>query len=298
LTSKSPRSVFLKAYKVGQKVLPTFSHKFSKREFTQPQLFACLILKEFFKTDYRGISAMLVDMPDLCRTIKLKKVPHYTTLQKAAERIFTDETVASVFTEMTSQAIEKKLLKPVVSLAAIDGTGFDAGHRSRYFTLRTRQTNTKIKLSRYPYATIICDTKSRFALGVHASFGPWPDIRHVKKALGKIPKNIKIKDMVADAGYDAEWVHEYAKKKYGIRTIIPAKIGRVTPNLPKGKHRRKMVLRFPKKAYGQRWQLECLNSVFKKRVGSVISARSRRAQRREILIKSCAYDVLLLRHTY
>ena len=55
--------------------------------YTQPQLFACLVLKTFFKTDYRGIEQMLLDLPDLVQVLGLKAVPHFTALQKASERV-------------------------------------------------------------------------------------------------------------------------------------------------------------------------------------------------------------------
>ncbi len=60
-TSKSPRKVALVALEVGRHALPAYSHRCSPKVYTQPQLFACLVLKEFFRTDYRGIAALLAD---------------------------------------------------------------------------------------------------------------------------------------------------------------------------------------------------------------------------------------------
>ena len=71
-TSKSPRRVLLKAYAVAKDALPAYTHPCSPKKFTQPQLFACLALKSFFKTDYRGIAAYLKDLPELCKAIGLK----------------------------------------------------------------------------------------------------------------------------------------------------------------------------------------------------------------------------------
>jgi hypothetical protein len=47
--------------------LKPYAHKYSPKKFTQPQLFACLVLKVFFKTDYRGIEKYLLDLSDLRR---------------------------------------------------------------------------------------------------------------------------------------------------------------------------------------------------------------------------------------
>jgi hypothetical protein len=86
-TSKSPRKVLQVAYATGRQALAPYAHRFSPRKFTQPQLFACLVLKEFLKLDYRGVQQLLLDTPDLCAVIELACVPHWTTLQKAADRL-------------------------------------------------------------------------------------------------------------------------------------------------------------------------------------------------------------------
>ena len=65
-TSKSPLRVLLTALDVGKSALRPYAHRFSPKKFTQPQLFACLVLKEFLKLDYRGLSMLLKDAPDLC----------------------------------------------------------------------------------------------------------------------------------------------------------------------------------------------------------------------------------------
>jgi len=54
-TSKSPLKTAKAAYEAGQKALPRYAHKYSRRDFTCPQLFAILVLRKFFKTDYRGV---------------------------------------------------------------------------------------------------------------------------------------------------------------------------------------------------------------------------------------------------
>ena len=67
--------------------LPAYSHKFSRRDFTQHQLFALLVLKQFFKTDYRGIVQMLAEWSDLRVLLGLSKLPHYSTLKYAHDRL-------------------------------------------------------------------------------------------------------------------------------------------------------------------------------------------------------------------
>jgi hypothetical protein len=86
-TTKSPRRLLEVSYACAKEALPAFAHVYSPKKFTQHQLFACLTLKEFLKLDYRGIMHLLQDSPDLCRVIEMTEVPHWTTLQKAADRL-------------------------------------------------------------------------------------------------------------------------------------------------------------------------------------------------------------------
>ncbi len=85
--SKSPNRVARMALTTGNRVLPPYAHRFSPKKYTQPQLFACLVLKTFFKTDYRGLTTLLGDHTDLRTLLGLHLVPHFTTLQKASRRL-------------------------------------------------------------------------------------------------------------------------------------------------------------------------------------------------------------------
>ena len=66
---------------------PAYSSKFSRRDFTQHQLFALAVLKTFLKTDYRGLVEFLNDFRELRDDLGLEKVPHYSTLCKAIQRL-------------------------------------------------------------------------------------------------------------------------------------------------------------------------------------------------------------------
>ena len=85
--TKSPRAVAREALRLAQEALPAYSCKFSRQDFTQHQLFALLALKAFFKTDYRGLMQVLKDFSELRRDLGLDKVPHYSTLCYAEQRL-------------------------------------------------------------------------------------------------------------------------------------------------------------------------------------------------------------------
>ena len=84
--TKSPLAVAREAFRAATSSLPAYSSARSRHDYTQPQLFAVLALKQFFRADYRGIAAILADSSDLRAALGLAKVPHYSALAYAARR--------------------------------------------------------------------------------------------------------------------------------------------------------------------------------------------------------------------
>ena len=82
MSTKSPLKILKEAHEVGRAAFEDYSHEYNPRKYTQPQLFACLVLKAYFCMDYRGISEVLRDCGDFRDAIGLKSGPHFTTLQK------------------------------------------------------------------------------------------------------------------------------------------------------------------------------------------------------------------------
>ena len=85
--TKSPLAVAREAFRAATSSLPAYSSARSRHDYTQPQLFAVLALKQFFRADYRGIAAILADSSDLRAALGLAKVPHYSALAYAARRL-------------------------------------------------------------------------------------------------------------------------------------------------------------------------------------------------------------------
>lgn len=71
----------------GPREVSAHNHTFSPKTYTRHQLPACPALKEFLRTDYRGLAEHLADRPDSARLIGLKDTPHHTTPSKAADRL-------------------------------------------------------------------------------------------------------------------------------------------------------------------------------------------------------------------
>jgi len=187
-----------------------------------------------------------------------------------------------------------------VALAAIDGTGFESRHISSYFVRRRDracktgyQTTT---YTRYPSANLLCDCRSHLVLAVVAGRGPGPDDPYFQPTLRQAVNRVKIETLLADAGYDSEAAHVFAREQCGARTIIPATRGRPTKKRLTGHWRNYMRGHLNQQKYGQRWQVETVNSMIKRTMGSALRSRSYWSQSREIYLRVLTHNIMILRH--
>jgi hypothetical protein len=257
------------------------------------------VLKEFLRLDYRGFVAHLADHPDLARMIDLKAVPHFTTFHKAADRLLRAAPARKLFDAVLERALRQKVRKRRVPLAAVDGTGMESRHVSRYYVKRRSKTGTATQettYSKYPKVVLVTDCQSHLVLSAVPGRGPGSDLRQFRAALKEAAGRARIGTLLADADFDAEWVHEEVRKAYGIRTIIPPERGRPSEKPPVGKWRRWMKGQFArfKAKYGQRWQTETVNSMIKRRLGSALRSRSYWSQCREIILRVITHNVMIV----
>jgi hypothetical protein len=108
--TRSPLAVAQKALDLAQRALPAYSCKFSRKDFTQHQLFAILVLMKFFKTDYRGIIAILKDHSDLCMLLNLARLPDHSTLWYAEVRLGKLLASTPLWTQRPPTACDSSLL--------------------------------------------------------------------------------------------------------------------------------------------------------------------------------------------
>jgi hypothetical protein len=299
ITSKSPRTVAMVALAVGKEAFRDYSHKFSPKKYTRPQLFACLVLKEFEKKDYRGVTALLEDCSDLRTAIGLKCVPHFTTLQKASCRLLRIDRVRSLI-EVTVRRILGR--STTVSYAAVDSSGFEAHHASRYFIWRTdskkkeKEPKKRRTYKRFGKLMLIIRCASHAILAAVPSVGPTPDVDQLDGVIAELPRSVGIRHMVGDAGFDSAHNHSLLRDYHGILSTIPAQSGRPAKDpkaLPKDKYRKQMKVRFNKKAYRQRPQVETVFSMLKRNLGPALRGRSHWSRCRDMLLRVLTHNIML-----
>ena len=76
--TKSAVRLVHKALAVGRSALVRYSSRFSRHDHTQAQFFALRVLKQFLRTDYRGLVALLAEWGELRRVLGLKKAVSFS----------------------------------------------------------------------------------------------------------------------------------------------------------------------------------------------------------------------------
>ncbi len=222
-----------------------YAHRFSPHTFTQPQLFACLVLKSFFRTDYRGIVAMLRDMPHLCRALGLRRLPHFTTLQQANHRLLRFAQMCLLL-NVSFQLLMGRRTR--VHCAAADSTGFESSRISPYFVRRRGRGQKQLKntlyetttYTRFPKLAVLSDCDTHMILAVRPTRGPTPDVAELLGLLRQLIPRASVQRLLADAGYDSELNHCLLREGSDIRSYIPPKRGRPTEKPATGRYRRLM----------------------------------------------------------
>lgn len=145
-TSKSPRKVLKLAHELARDALPDYGSHFSRHDFTNAQLFACLVLREHQRKSFRGVEALLRDAPTWLADIGLSKAPDHNTLCRAFDRFVRPELAWTMLDLMAQLAQDRRTIKrnrrkPL----AIDSSLFESRHVSRHFERRKRDSTDRKK---------------------------------------------------------------------------------------------------------------------------------------------------------
>jgi hypothetical protein len=306
LTCKSPRKVMRVAWFLARGVLPDYFSKFSRHDFTVPQLFACLIVKEQQRKPYRDIEALLRDAPHWCRDIGMSKVPDHNTLCRAFHALNLIRRTGKLLDRLTQWFAVARQLGSVV---ALDSSLYDPRYRSRHYEQRCRHYAVSRNRSanarrshtarQCPKLSVGVCTRSHLILSARARTGFGSDCPDFEPLLRDARRrHPRLRTVLADAGFDSESNHRIARHDIGVRSMIKTGIGRPTQRPPRGYYRRLMSKRLrgsqKGKTYGQRAQAETVNSMLKRNLGDALRARSPRARRNEQLLRVLAHNIALL----
>ena len=268
------------ALRLANRHMQPYGYK-SRHDFAQPQLMACLILRAYRKATYREIVDQLKTSWELREALGLTKVPNYSTLCKFAARPgvleVLDGMLASLAAEM--EATDESGCQE----AAMDATGLETTSASAHYQVRRGQ-----KRRGYLKVSVVVLLHSLIPGAMAMDVGPGNDKRPARELLPKARDAIQPDVLYADAGYDAEWIHEFCNEEWGPYSVIKPVHHRV--GRPGGAYRSQMTERMLKQlGYGRRWLVESYMSGLKRTTGWTLAARSHSARKVEAGMKVMAY---------
>ena len=251
--------------------LPPYSSKFSKHTFTQPQLVTLYCLKLKLRATYRELIDWLEEMPRLREALGLKRLPHFTTVQKAFARLSTTiwRVLHCVSASLFTSSADKQ-----ERVAALDASGWERSYASRYYTRRAKLSIRTLKM------TLPVETHTQAILDLHLTT-TW---RHDTKIGPRLTaRNLEhFETLVADKGYDDRGQRR-SLRRAGKRPLI--------------KHRefapydKAANARMDRRIYHRRNLVETVISVLKRRYGAGVRSRVWWRQFRELVAKCLVYDM-------
>lgn len=253
------------AYALSQQIVDRYSHKYSKKTFTQPQHIVLNLIRIKCDWTYRETAEAIALMPGIRNALELDSSPHFTTIQKAFDRL--DSTIWRLLLAKTITQFD------LSGHAGIDATGFERSQASRYYTQRAKMKLEAVK------TTILIDVHTQVILDCHLTTTRRHDTQIGPQIL---KKHLYIRSLVADKGYDTDELRTPLKAE-NIRPLI--------------RHRRFTPVdwaanaRMDDETYHQRSKVESVFSVIKRKYGDRIRAREWYRQFREMIARMIVYNL-------
>jgi transposase len=251
--------------------IPKWLHHFGPKKYLLKEHLLLIFLKEKLRLSYREIVS-------IASCFRIKKIPHYTTLQKLAARL--------------PVRIWMLILRNSINAAwdwiAIDGTGISRTSASCYYYYRIDRIDP---INKHVQLLIAVDIKSRNIVGVSIRSRPVGEAKQVPKIYNQFTK--KPNGIVMDKGFDSEELHRFLRQECQVDTLIP-----VRKNFSKGYYRKEMAKRIPCKQYHQRSIVESIISSIKRKYGVFVRSKKIATQRSEILSRLIMHNILCIILTF
>jgi hypothetical protein len=296
------------ALTVARRVLPAHGHKFAPKTYTQPQLLACLLVKEHLRLDYRGAQDLLELSDGLRAALSLRQAPDHSTLWWFAQHKVTPELLQQALAE-TVRLLEgddstggpsggPPSGKKSEGQVALDSTGLFLHHTSRYYEWRARRERGQRGWLKWAAALWTRPQMLLAQLVRPAPAGDFSDLVPLATAAYGVRPFVQL---VADAGYDSEANHRFCRDELLVESLIPARNRRGTRARSPYRSKMQRLLGVPqtgrrgteraRRDYRQRWKAETLMSVLKRKWGECLSARDAFMQQQQALLRGVVYNL-------
>jgi hypothetical protein len=184
------------------KSIPRYFSKFSNKIYCNHQKFVILVLMQKLKTTSRGVISWLRCNQEARLHLGLNRVPVHTTILRFAKRI--------------NKVIGKLIGIRQADTVAVDATGFELESKSYYY--RTKwNSDEKIKRKSYMKCSIAIDIDKQTILTYKIRKKNRNDTIDFKYLV----KDLKVKNVLADKGYDSRSNRLFVVRELKANPCIP-----------------------------------------------------------------------------
>jgi IS5 family transposase len=273
---------------VSEAVLPRQRTKFSKRQFTQPQLLSVLCLMRYEDWTFREAEVRLSEHAELRSALQLTSVPDYTTIYRFLTRL-REEDVGRVLHEIVRR-MPGRWESPAT--VAVDATGLAQGAVSTFFVRRMyHHTQQPLPWRHWLKWLAVVDVDRQIILAQSARQAPWNDCANLPSLVAEAHQHTPVDCVLADAEFDSERNHTFCRQQLKADSIIPAK--RFTSRRATGV-RGQMRENFPRDQYTKRSLIETVFSVAKRKLSCRAPGRTIATQTRQALLLGLTYNLYRL----
>jgi len=262
----------------AQAEIPKYFRHVQKKTFDNYQHLFLLVAKEHTRYDYRGFIESLYDSK-IPMYIGLKKIPHFTTLQKFSQRIGAKIIDTLIF-------LTQHLFKKHGTFMGADSTGMELDHASAHYCKRIDREKP---VKGFVNLNVISDLHNKIILVTKIRKKRRHDCADFLPMFNKI-KTLDFDYFVADKGYDSEVNHK-AVFEAGKDSLISLKNNHLPIHRTGGRYRKLAKKEFEYGLYTQREITESIFSSLKRKYGSKLRARKFETQKIELLCKILSYNI-------
>jgi hypothetical protein len=281
---------------VSKTVIPRYRSRFSKHQFTQPQLLAILCLMRYEDWTFREAEVRLAEHRELRQVLGLTSVPDFTTLYRFLQRL-DDVTIDRAVGETVRRLRGAGRKGGRRARVGVDATGLAQGAVSTFFVRRLHHHGQKpLPWRHWLKWVVVADLDRQFLLSQSARRGPWNDCANLPTVVEAASRRTRIGLVLADAEFDSERNHIYIRRQLGARSVIPAKRGKKTWRI----HgvRAEMRRAFPQRLYRRRALIESVFSAVKRKLSARAPGRTLPMQVRQALLLGLSFNLYRLRHRH
>lgn len=191
------------AYEIAQGALPTYSHRNSRKTYTQPQLAACVLLMFYLNLSYRDMEELLLGATEIRQGLGLSSsIPDHTTLNRMYHRLRVQQLEA-----MNHHLLKRLGLK--AELVAVDATSYSRSQASLHFATLSGMCH---HFSHYWKGYYVVDIPSQAICAWRAIRAPSSDMAYLaglRRKLLRIRHHLGLSTpvvLLADRGFDGRAV--------------------------------------------------------------------------------------------